>query len=747
MAGFFENFTTVAGACANGCEICQDTLECSYCLAGWFLYSDKQCYLTCPQRSLSNILLRLCQDCPYECASCASNGSCSSCDPLDNRVFAVSLQKCVPADSYFDNLTRVAVSCPAGCLTCSSSAACSSCINAYFLLTGGLCFSSCPQRYRANLGTKSCELCPYDCLSCDDSGRCLNCDATTDFRELLIETGRCTPLLGYYETGVSVATLCLLGCQSCQTATVCLFCSLGYFLLTDSSCSTSCPPRFFPDSSSNVCQPCPFDCLTCNSTGACLSCDETIDHRIFTVSTARCDPIPGYYQGTVVARRLLLQGGNVLKCPTNCLLCNSQAVCSHCNQNYYLMPDIFCYSSCAARFVANGVSGRCVPCPYDCYTCSINGKCLSCNTTTDFRELSQLTKRCIPLAGYFESFREASAACPSGCAECVSDKKCIFCQAGYLLNHSSLCSNTCADRYYPDLIIQECLACPHDCLTCNSLGECLSCSGILDFRLLSATSRRCVCNVGYFDNWTIACLPCPVGCARCLSSSFCISCIPSYYLFVDGLCYLICPDRYVGVNSTQKCSRCPYDCLSCTENGTCLSCSKDADHRSLFVSRCLVLPGYFDNGTSVGAPCLPKCTMCLNLKVCSACVQGYYLSIASTCEDICQPRFGQARDASGGLICTQCPYQCYQCDSAGNCTTCNAQLDHRVLNNYTLRCECLPGYYENRTVSCPSCPSGCATCSSPALCSSCSLGYFFLADACLLVCPQRFYGQSGSNTC
>jgi len=226
-----------------------------------------------------------------------------------------------------------------------------------------------------------------------------------------------------------------------------------------------------------------------------------------------------------------------------------------------------------------------------------------------------------------------SAPCSTGCSDCSSFTLCKVCFSGLLLNSSGQCSDTCPLRLYPNLAVGRCLKCPYDCLTCDQNGGCTSCSDTIDFRILVNSTKRCVPLPGYFDNFTTISVACTSGCSKCQSLNLCLECMVNQYLFLDGLCYSPCPDRYFGSNQTQRCSRCPYDCLTCDEAGNCISCNGTYDHRKLFsdTQRCLPTPSYFDNFTQVSAQCLWKCSMCLNTQVCSVCIGGYYLSLLSTC--------------------------------------------------------------------------------------------------------------------
>jgi proprotein convertase subtilisin/kexin type 5 len=169
-------------------------------------------------------------------------------------------------------------------------------------------------------------------------------------------------------------------------------------------CNATCPVRYFADDNIRSCFSCPYDCYTCNSSGACLSCNETTDYRTLSSSTSRCVALPGYFEIIKPAQRLLQIGAAssaIVVCPNSCATCSQSSVCSFCAANNYLRSDNYCYPTCLPRFFENNVSRRCVPCPYDCLSCLINGQCLSCDSANDFRELSQTTKRCKPIFGYY----------------------------------------------------------------------------------------------------------------------------------------------------------------------------------------------------------------------------------------------------------------------------------------------------------------------------------------------------------
>ena len=164
-------------------------------------------------------------------------------------------------------------------------------------------------------------------------------------------------------------------------------------MYTDNICYSTCPERYFPNDRFRICQPCPYDCQTCDGTGACLSCNSS-DNRLFSNSTQRCVPFDGYFDN--ISRIAVL-------CPYGCIVCSSLTKCSTCLPGFFLMRGSICYQTCPARYIGNTQSFTCESCPYDCYFCDNSRQCLSCNDTTDFRTLNLETMRCKPLIGYFDN--------------------------------------------------------------------------------------------------------------------------------------------------------------------------------------------------------------------------------------------------------------------------------------------------------------------------------------------------------
>lgn len=180
-----------------------------------------------------------------------------------------------------DDSIRMCVSCPSGCLMCSSLTYCLACEAGFYLRDDNFCYSECLPRFYKDDETVNCESCPYDCYTCDKFGFCLSCNETEDYRILNSQTMRCQSRDGYFDNLVAVSVKCPSECTTCSSLIFCHSCANSYYLRADNRCYTTCLERFYADSDANTCNNCLYDCLTCDNSSSCLSCDSTTDYRQF----------------------------------------------------------------------------------------------------------------------------------------------------------------------------------------------------------------------------------------------------------------------------------------------------------------------------------------------------------------------------------------------------------------------------------------------------------------------------------
>lgn len=181
----------------------------------------------------------------------------------------------------------------------------------------------------------------------------------------------------------------------------------GYLLRTDQLCYNSCPLRFFQDNTDKICVACPYDCLTCDINGNCLSCDSAGDFRSLSNYSSRCTPLVGYYDPLSPV---------ALPCVNNCQECKSDVICTYCKPSFHFLNHS-CLLTCPVRYIANTPLRICQPCPYDCYTCLSDGSCSSC-LPADNRILTTSNSRCRPIDGYYDAEVTVAVVCPSGCTIC-----------------------------------------------------------------------------------------------------------------------------------------------------------------------------------------------------------------------------------------------------------------------------------------------------------------------------------------
>jgi len=81
------------------------------------------------------------------------------------------------------------------------------------------------------------------------------------------------------------------------------------------------------------------------------------------------------------------------------------------------------------------------------------------------------------------------------------------------------------------------------------------------------------------------------------------------------------------------------------------------------------------------------------------------------------------------------------------CDSCSQDKDFRQLDNATLRCIPIVGYYDINQTVCVRCPPSCLSCINAIYCNQCKSGYYFFNNTCSSGCPKRFFIEKSSLTC
>lgn len=125
-----------------------------------------------------------------------------------------------------------------------------------------------------------------------------------------------------------------------------------------------------------------------------------------------------------------------------------------------------------------------------------------------------------------------------------------------------------------------CQDCDYTCSYCQGPTEndCLFCDASKQrlFVPLALNLGQCICADGYYDDGVLQnCLECHPNCALCgsYSTTDCTECNPPYYLTLAFTsCTVDCPERYFEFSSNYTCLSCQNWCLECVNETHCTKC-------------------------------------------------------------------------------------------------------------------------------------------------------------------------------
>lgn len=243
-----------------------------------------------------------------------------------------------------------------------------------------------------------------------------------------------------------------------------------------------------------------------------------------------------------------------------------------------------------------------------------------------------------------------------------------------------------------------------DCIVSGSTLSTLSVQPFLflNFTYFSLKYPSCPAALPYFDP----------------NSMLCYSyCIPGTYL--HGLYLNICV--------------CHYSCVTCLANPTSCATCFSGNNRVLNGTSCDPLPGYFDNGVPLAAPCGDaNCLHCLNSTFCVLCLPGFYADTNGSC-----------------MPCTMSG--CIECLSLAVCTNCSSPW--LLVNSTCLFCNTSINIFYNASIlNCQLCTlTGCIICSNLTVCQTCDMVNLYLFDnltsQCSLCTQPGCLFCTSSTTC
>ena len=258
--------------CAADCHTCGGTAvaDCTYCMSGYFLQpTTKACLTTCVSPLFANAVTRTCDPCDSSCTTCVTSATnCNAC-----------------ASQHFPNSGSFPTSCGTCDTACNECTAagntnCQACATNYYPVDQlpNKCVATCTDH--ANnfyLDGALCKECASECGTCSGplNSNCYSC-AVSHYE--IVGHSSASPMhclnscpLFYFDQGwqckcksLTLTSACLANCEVCDDAATCTTCESGYFYL-GTACINPCPSqRYYPNSSTRVCESCSDShCLDC----------------------------------------------------------------------------------------------------------------------------------------------------------------------------------------------------------------------------------------------------------------------------------------------------------------------------------------------------------------------------------------------------------------------------------------------------------------------------------------------------
>jgi hypothetical protein len=351
----------------------------------------------------------------------------------------------------------------------------------------------------------------------------------------------------------------------------------------------------------------------------------------------------------------------------------------------------------------------------------INGVCSA--TCPDSYYANVLTKTC--------------NSCIPNCLKCSDSLKCIKCKSGYFLDVSGQsCLNTCP--LGTATIDDKCSSCTvENCAICdpNNLGQCMDC---MNNTFLKNNTCTTDCGDGwYVDSLTRSCKKCTFDFCKNCSAEKCFTCETSKFLLESIQCVTECPNGYIASNSNCVNCKNPTECKKCLETNTSM-CSECYPGKFLLNGRCLdkCPVGYFPDG-SICEKCISGCNNCPDEFTCIDCATNFYKK-----GDICVKDCGTGYIPVNG-ICQACSVKnCHKCDAndVTKCTTCQTKT---YFYSNTCVNPCPDGTFPNSSQVCEECLKDCQKCINKTTCSKCYENKVLHNNLCLDVCPDQFTPLNG----
>ncbi|EAR83178.2 hypothetical protein TTHERM_01006490 (macronuclear) [Tetrahymena thermophila SB210] len=649
--------------------------------------------------------------------------------------------------------------CIDNCTKCQDQAGCVQCDSGYYLYKSQCFKDRCPDgsfEDKSNPTPRYCSSCHESCKTCQGAGpnNCLTC-----FDGIYLKTNSCVANCGdqFYPATQTCTSCQVLICNPCYKPCLrctggkynqCQACINGYYLDSDKSeCVSVCQDRFYPNSSTNTCDPCDIECFNCKgpNNNQCTQCELP---RFLLGTECKLNCPSGYFGNKKTC--------TCDPCTSPCAECvDSATKCTKCDKPNLYLDDFQCVLNCQNKKYKDDATMRCEKCNIQCGNCTgpFSNQCTSCDLEDGFLLDTTCVQDCGD--GYFPVSDPAyvCSKCHKSCKTCKSpglNTSCTSCNNQYLTPQGQ-CMDTCPIGYYQDPSIYLCKQCHETCETCSDQYSisCLTCRpGRYYLNGLCVT----ICPSNTFPLDLKGCQPCHPSCATCNGyfPQNCQSCKLGNYL-QNGTCVQTCTTGYYGNNETGTCSQCHPYCASCygKEVYECMTCNK----------------GYSLSGSTCGSNCPAGQYQDTNLNQCSNCHFECYTCGGPDKNDctgckgeryldqqlhFCDSSCPEKTFKGANNICQPCHATCGGCigNTANDCIKCN-QGSYLYNNQCVLACP--DGYFSTeQPFLCNKCHQSCAQCQFGAQdsdCTQCAGNYYLDGAKCVQACPKGSFGSTKPNQC
>ncbi|KAM3135880.1 hypothetical protein pb186bvf_012009 [Paramecium bursaria] len=305
--GYYQS-GSICNQCQQQCFTCTGFNNCQICKSTYYLDGTQ-----CNQYCLEKLMNQITWQCSDDCQGVISSGLCLQNCPLGLFQFNNYCYVDCP-NGYYGNQTKC-VLCPNQCLICSSISSCSECQAGYYL-EQDQCVNQCSNGYGDSIGKICVSQCPQNQYKYEKL--CvIQCP-----KSLVQKYDSCATQCGDNQFNFGqICKDCSIECDQCRDFgnQYCIKCAVGFQLQND-RCTGQCPEGYY---SKQGCIQCNFECLTCDSSGGCLTCrgDRQED----------CKCPKGYFDDGYQEQCQM--------CP--CLECTSATNCTKCKNNLQ-PPNCFC---------------------------------------------------------------------------------------------------------------------------------------------------------------------------------------------------------------------------------------------------------------------------------------------------------------------------------------------------------------------------------------------------------------------